>query len=72
LVLSGVLLVTWRTHRSAVDATDIKRGVMYAAGAVFMMAVGIVMVKEILESRPFLWTVELRLVGGFAGLVNAW
>ncbi len=68
LVLSGVLLVTWRKHRPSVDASDVKRGVMYAAGAVFMMAVGVVMVKEILETRSFLWTVELRLVGGLGGM----
>ena len=69
LVMSGVLLVTWRRHRSVVDATDVKRGVMYGVGAVFMMAVGIVMVKEILETGSFLWTVELRLVGGVAGML---
>ena len=68
LVMAGVLLVTWRTHRSTVEATDVKRGTMYAVGAVFMMAVGIVMVKEILETRSFLWTVELRFVGGVAGM----
>ncbi len=68
LVLSGVLLVTWRKHRSSVDVSDVKRGAAYAAGAVFMMAVGIVMVKEILETRSFLWTVELRLVGGAVGM----
>ncbi len=64
LVLAGVLLVTWRTHRSVVDAVDIRKGVAYAVGAVFMMAVGIILVKETLESQSFLWTVELRLVGG--------
>ena len=68
LVMAGVLLVTWRTHRSTVEATDVKRGTMYAVGAVFMMAVGIVMVKEILETRSFLWTVELRFIGGVAGM----
>ena len=67
-VLSGVLLVTWRRNRRSVDAGNVKRGVMYAVGAVFMMAVGIVMVKEILESGSFLWTVQLRLVGGAAGM----
>jgi drug/metabolite transporter (DMT)-like permease len=68
LVMSGVLLVTWRRHRSEVDTEDVKKGVMYATGAVFMMAAGIVMVKEILETRSFLWTVELRLVGGATGM----
>lgn len=69
LVMTGVLLVTWRSHRSAVDAADVKRGVIYGVGAVFMMAVGVVMVKEILEARSFLWTVELRIVGGVSGML---
>lgn len=69
LVLSGVLLVTWRRHRSVVEAADVKRGVMYGVGAVFMMAAGVVMVKEILETGPFLWTVELRMVGGAASML---
>jgi len=42
---------------------------MYGAGAVFMMAAGVIMVKEILETRSFLWTVELRMVGGGAGML---
>jgi len=29
----------------------------------------VVMVKEILETRSFLWTVELRMVGGGAGML---
>jgi drug/metabolite transporter (DMT)-like permease len=69
LVMSGVLLVTWRRHRSVVEASDVKRGVMYGVGAVFMMAVGVVMVKEILETGSFLWTVELRMVGGVGGML---
>jgi drug/metabolite transporter (DMT)-like permease len=35
----------------------------------FLMAVGIVMVKEILETRSFLWTTEIRLAGGIAGML---
>lgn len=68
-VMSGVLLVTWRTNRMVVEAADVRKGVAYGAGAVFMMAAGVVMVKEILETRSFLWTVELRMVGGGAGML---
>ncbi|MDX2417805.1 MAG: DMT family transporter [Xanthomonadales bacterium] len=68
-VMSGVLLVTWRSHRSAVDTADLKKGVMYGVGAVFMMAAGVVMVKDILETGSFLWTVELRVVGGISGML---
>jgi uncharacterized membrane protein len=69
LVLAGVLLVTWRVKRSSVDSADVKKGVIYAVGAVFMMAVGVVSVKEILETRDFLWTVQLRMLGGVAGML---
>ena len=33
------------------------------------MALGVVMVKDILETRPFLWSVELRLLGGLLGML---
>lgn len=69
LVMAGVLLVTWRQKRSSVDPENLKKGLLYAVGAVFMMAVGIVMVKEILETRSFLWTMGLRFVGGVAGML---
>jgi drug/metabolite transporter (DMT)-like permease len=69
LVMAGVLLVTWRENRSNVDVSNLKKGVLYAVGAVFMMAVGIVMVKEILETRSFLWTTGLRFAGGVSGML---
>jgi drug/metabolite transporter (DMT)-like permease len=69
LVLAGAILVTWRTRRSNVDKPHLRKGLAYAIGAVFMMAVGIVMVKEILENRSFVWTMGLRFVGGIAGML---
>jgi drug/metabolite transporter (DMT)-like permease len=33
------------------------------------MAVGVVMVKNILETRSFLWTVQVRMTGGIAGML---
>lgn len=68
LVMSGILLVTWKHKRSSVDRQSVRKGVLYGIGAVFLMAVGIVMVKGILETRPFLWTVEIRLFGGLLGM----
>lgn len=69
MVMLGVLLVTWRVHRSSVELSDVRKGALLGAAAMLMMAVGVVMVKDILETRPFLWTVELRLVGGVAGML---
>ena len=69
LIMSGVLLVTWRVRRSSVDSEHLTKGVMYGVMAMLAMAVGIVMVKDILEARPFLWTMELRLAGGVVGML---
>ena len=69
LVMAGILLVTWRQNRREVDAEHLGKGVFYGVGAMFLMSVGIVMVKEILETRPFMWTTELRLAGGIAGML---
>lgn len=69
LVMSGILLVTWRQSSEEVSPANLRRGALYASGAVFMMAVGIVMVKDILETRSFLWTVAIRLTGGVGGML---
>jgi drug/metabolite transporter (DMT)-like permease len=68
LVMGGIMLVTWRQNRREVDTEHLRKGVFFGAAAVFLMAVGIVMVKEILETRPFLWTASIRLAGGLAGM----
>ena len=69
LVTAGVLMVTWKVKYSTVEASDLRKGAFYGIAGVFMMALGIVMVKEILEQRPLLWTMELRLTGGVAGML---
>jgi len=69
LVMAGILLVNWRLHRRELDVEHVRLGVLYGIGAVFLAAVGIVMVKEILETRPFIWTTQIRLAGGLAGML---
>lgn len=69
LVLAGVFLVNWRVHSSEIDAADLRQGLIYGVSAVFAMAVGVVMVKRILEVHPFFWTVQWRLAGGAAGML---
>lgn len=69
LVISGVLLVTWRVKHSTIDTSHIRKGAIYGTASMLMMALGIVMVKEILEVKPLLWTIELRLAGGISGML---
>jgi drug/metabolite transporter (DMT)-like permease len=68
LVMSGILLVNWNRARADADAIAIKKGTALAMLAMASMACGIVMVKEILEQRSLFWTLELRMLGGWAGM----
>lgn len=69
LVLAGVWLVNWRVHRSEVDAAHLRQGLIFGVSSAFAMALGVVMVKEILEHQPFFWTVQWRMTGGAAGML---
>ena len=69
LVMAGLLLVTWRANREQVDARDLRKGMFYGVASIFLMAVGVVMIKEILETRSFMWTVQIRMIGGIVGML---
>ena len=68
-VLAGVLLVTWRRNRQEVSARALRQGAAFGVGSVLLMAIGIVMVKPILETHEFLWTVGVRLAAGSLGML---
>jgi drug/metabolite transporter (DMT)-like permease len=65
----GLLLVSWQANREQIDLAELRLGMLYGISAVFLMAVGVVMVKQILETRSFMWTVQLRMSGGIAGML---
>jgi drug/metabolite transporter (DMT)-like permease len=69
LVMLGLLLVSWQANREQIDPGDLRKGMAYGISAVFLMAVGVVMVKQILETRSFMWTVQLRMSGGIVGML---
>lgn len=69
LVLGGILLVTWRSNRMDVSLRALRLGVFHGAAAVLMMAIGIVMVKPILEGEHFFATAGLRLVAGSVAML---
>ncbi len=69
LVSAGIVFVSVQRARSEVSASEIRKGSLLAMAAMASMAVGIVMVKEILEERSFLWTMELRILGGWVGMI---
>lgn len=69
LVMLGLLLVSWQANREHVDTAELRKGMAYGVASVFLMAVGVVMVKHILETRSFMWTIQIRMMGGVAGML---
>jgi len=69
LVLGGILLVTWRSNRMDVSLRALRLGVFHGAAAVLMMAIGIVMVKPILEGEHFFAIAGLRLAAGSVAML---
>lgn len=69
LVLAGILLVTWSRQRNGADDAHLLRSVGHAVLAMFLMAIGVVMAKPLLERYDFVWVVFLRIVGGSAGML---
>jgi drug/metabolite transporter (DMT)-like permease len=69
MILSAVLAVTREERSEPAQRGAVLRGVLWGALALAAMAVGIVMVKHILERSPLLWVTEVRLFGGIASLV---
>lgn len=70
LVTAGVAVVArpeggWR----AADSAQQRRGAAIGVTAMLLMAVGIVLVKPILENQPLLWVTGLRMVGGLVGML---
>jgi drug/metabolite transporter (DMT)-like permease len=68
LVSIGVLVIG-AARGPAVEAAQLRRGVLLGVFAVLLMAVAIVMVKRILEHGDLLWITAIRMLGGVAGML---
>lgn len=66
LTLAGIVLVTYTPAAQAVDVAALRRGAWLGAGAVAIMAVGVILAKPVLEAHDFVWIVFLRVAAGVA------
>jgi drug/metabolite transporter (DMT)-like permease len=69
MIISAVLTVASRKGRAQITRTDLTWGLTYGVLAMATTAVGIVMIKPILNRSPILWVTEMRLIGGMIVLV---
>lgn len=69
LVVAAVLAASleWRKG-GVIGRRDLAFGILYGVLALASMAVGIVMIKPLLERSPLLWATEIRVIGGAAAL----
>jgi len=63
MILAAVLAVTKR-GAVTISRHDLIWGIVLAAIALFLMAVGIVIVKPLLDRSPLMWVVTVRMIGG--------
>jgi drug/metabolite transporter (DMT)-like permease len=69
LVVAAVLAASleWRKG-GLIGRRDLAFGILYGVLGLASMAVGIVMIKPLLERSPLLWATEIRVIGGVAAL----
>jgi drug/metabolite transporter (DMT)-like permease len=68
LIISAVLGVSGIREKKYISRRDLGLGILFGVLAMATMAVGIVMLKPVLNHTPLLWVTEARLLAGCAGL----
>lgn len=61
IIISAVFLATFEKPHGSLSRRDMILGFTFGALALALMAVGIVMIKPLLEISPLLWVTEVRL-----------
>jgi drug/metabolite transporter (DMT)-like permease len=69
MIISAVLTATQKKGRGKINRHDLVWGVFWGAMAMAVMAVGIVIVKPLLERSPLLWVTQMRLLSGALVLI---
>jgi len=70
LIIVSAVLLTARFHRAEkIERRDLLWGILWGVLSTAATAVGIVMIKPLLERSPLLWALEIRLFGGLLSLL---
>jgi drug/metabolite transporter (DMT)-like permease len=70
VVIVSAVLLTARFHRvEKIERRDLLWGILWGVLSTAATAVGIVMIKPLLERSPLLWALEIRLFGGLLSLL---
>lgn len=64
MIISAVFTATFERNHKTLTRRNLILGILFGVLAMATMAVGVVMVKPILNRSPLLWVTEIRLLGG--------
>ncbi len=70
LVTAAVLIAALKANKSAVPARRVLWGIFLGAGAMFLMGLGIVLMKPVLEKASLFWVAEIRLAAALMVLLG--
>lgn len=68
LIVSAVLTVSQKENRKNISRHDLTKGVILGVLAMALVAIGIVMIKPLINRSSLLWVVQVRLLAGSVGL----
>ena len=69
MIIFAVLIATIRREKRTENSKTLIQGAVLGVLASASMAVGVIIMKPILETSPLVWTTLVRLCGGIIGLV---
>jgi drug/metabolite transporter (DMT)-like permease len=69
LVITAVLAASLKTGETAVGAREIVLGILSGAAAMFLMGLGIVLMKPVLQRESVFWVAEMRQLAALAALL---
>lgn len=65
MIISAVLTISKANDKGRISRHDLLWGIFWGVMAMGTMAVGIVMIKPLLDRSPLLWLTEVRIIGGW-------
>jgi drug/metabolite transporter (DMT)-like permease len=69
LIIVAILIVSTKKANLHIPKENLLKGILWGILAVASGAVGIVIIKRLLEQSPVLWVTEIRLIGGIVTLL---
>ncbi|MBU1627830.1 DMT family transporter [bacterium] len=69
LIISAILIACLKPEKHKLTQKELIYGIFLGFLSMLLMAVGIVMIKPLLDRSPLLWVTEIRLIGGTISLV---